>query len=83
MHTAAAPLNPITQVTFTGIQFTPRQNYYQTFQSGTSAKLAVSFAYRYQTAACASASLAPHVCVHNLLDNMHEKAAALWRPHSL
>ena len=47
VYTAAASPNPITHVTFTGFQFTPKRNYYQTFQSGTSAKLAVGFAYIY------------------------------------
>ena len=48
VHAAKAPPNPITQVTFTGFQFTPRHNYYQTFQSGTLAKLAVSSTCFYQ-----------------------------------
>ena len=43
VHATAAPPNPITHVTFTGFQFTPKRNYYQTFQSGTSATLAVGF----------------------------------------
>ena len=44
MHvmTAAAPTNPITPVTYTGFRFAPRKNYYQTFQAGVQAKLAVS-----------------------------------------
>ena len=39
--TAAAPSNPITPVTYTGFQFAPKQDYYQAFQGGVLAKLAV------------------------------------------
>ncbi len=39
--TAAAPSNPITPVTYTGFQFAPKQDYYQSFQGGVLAKLAV------------------------------------------
>ena len=74
MHTAAAPPNPITHVTFTGFQYTPKRNYYQTFQSGTSAKLAVSFTYIYCSAACASAGLAPPIGAHDLPGIMQSSA---------
>ena len=40
--TAAAPSNPITPTTYTGFQFAPKQDYYQSFQGGVLAKLAVS-----------------------------------------
>lgn len=38
----AAPSNPITPMTFTGFHFAPKQDYYQSFQGGVLAKLAVS-----------------------------------------
>lgn len=41
--TASAPANPITPVTFTGFDFAPKENYYETFQAGVLAKLAVRF----------------------------------------
>lgn len=41
--TASAPANPITPVTFTGFEFAPKENYYETFQDGVLAKLAVKF----------------------------------------
>ena len=41
--TASAPANPITPVTFTGFEFGPKENYYETFQAGLLAKLAVRF----------------------------------------
>ena len=40
--TAAAPSNPITTVTYTGFRFAPEQDYYQSFQAGVLANLAVS-----------------------------------------
>ena len=77
VHTAAAPPNPITQVTLTGFQFTPRHNYYQTFQYGTSAKLAVGSIYIYQSSASASASIASHISVHYVLEVMQKGAHSL------
>ena len=41
LMTAAAPGNPITPVTYTGFQFVPKQDYFQSFQGGVLAKLAV------------------------------------------
>lgn len=41
--TASAPANPITPVTFIGFEFAPKENYYETFQAGVLAKLAVRF----------------------------------------
>ena len=41
--TASAPANPITPVTLTGFEFAPKENYYETFQAGVLAKLAVRF----------------------------------------
>lgn len=41
VHTAPAPANPITDVTFTGFSFAPREKFYTAFQSGILGKLSV------------------------------------------
>ena len=45
--TAAAPSNPITPLSYTGFQFVPKQDYYQSFQAGVLARLAVSRTQRF------------------------------------
>jgi hypothetical protein len=41
VHTAAAPANPISGVTFTGFDFDPQEKFYAAFQGGVLGKLAV------------------------------------------
>lgn len=43
--TTSAPANPITPVTFTGFELAPKENYYETFQAGVLAKLAVRVSF--------------------------------------